>query len=60
MEVIEKKVVCNSPDGCVCFLQVISEQLEEGGVVSLHVAPRFQLAENREKLTRFISQFVYN
>lgn len=53
-------VVCKSHGGCVCFLQVISEQLQEGGAVSLHVAPRFQLPENRQKLTHFISQYVYN
>lgn len=62
MEVVGKKVqwFCESPDECLCFLQVILEQLEVGGAVSLHVSPRFQLPENREKLTGFISQFVYN
>ncbi|XP_075889352.1 glycerol-3-phosphate acyltransferase 2, mitochondrial isoform X2 [Nelusetta ayraudi] len=41
-------------------LGVISEHPQEGGAVSLHVAPRFQLPENRQKLTHFISQYVYN
>lgn len=44
---------------CLCSLQVISEQRQRGGVF-LGVGPLFQLSENRQKLHRFISQYLYN
>ncbi|KAJ4941477.1 hypothetical protein JOQ06_011356 [Pogonophryne albipinna] len=40
-------------------LGVISEQRQRGGVF-LGVGPLFQLSENRQKLHRFISQYLYN
>ncbi|KAL3062704.1 hypothetical protein OYC64_002493 [Pagothenia borchgrevinki] len=40
-------------------LGVISEQRQRGGVF-LGVGPLFQLSENRKKLHRFISQYLYN
>ncbi|KAL7391762.1 hypothetical protein ABVT39_014327 [Epinephelus coioides] len=40
-------------------LGVLSEEHREGGVF-LGVVPLFQLSENRQKLHRFISQYLYN
>ncbi|XP_040011477.1 glycerol-3-phosphate acyltransferase 2, mitochondrial isoform X2 [Xiphias gladius] len=40
-------------------LGVLSEQHQMGGVF-LGVSPLFQLPENRQKLHRFISQYLYN
>ncbi|XP_059194204.1 glycerol-3-phosphate acyltransferase 2, mitochondrial isoform X2 [Centropristis striata] len=40
-------------------LGVLSEELQKGGVF-LGVAPLFQLSENRQKVHRFISQYLYN
>ncbi|XP_049434269.1 glycerol-3-phosphate acyltransferase 2, mitochondrial isoform X2 [Epinephelus fuscoguttatus] len=40
-------------------LGVLSEERREGGVF-LGVVPLFQLSENRQKLHRFISQYLYN
>ncbi|XP_041855719.1 glycerol-3-phosphate acyltransferase 2, mitochondrial isoform X2 [Melanotaenia boesemani] len=40
-------------------LGVILEERQTGGVV-LGVSPLFQLSENRQKLHRFISQYLYN
>uniref|UniRef100_A0A3Q3EPD0 Glycerol-3-phosphate acyltransferase 2, mitochondrial n=1 Tax=Kryptolebias marmoratus TaxID=37003 RepID=A0A3Q3EPD0_KRYMA len=45
---------------CSLFLiQVLSEERQTGGNF-LGVSPLFQLSENREKLQRFISQYLYN
>lgn len=44
---------------CLCPLQVLSEERQKGGVF-LGVVPLFQLSENRQKLHRFISQYLYN
>uniref|UniRef100_UPI0037E72BF9 glycerol-3-phosphate acyltransferase 2, mitochondrial n=1 Tax=Semicossyphus pulcher TaxID=241346 RepID=UPI0037E72BF9 len=40
-------------------LGVLSEERQEGGVF-LGISPLFQLSENRQKLQRFISQYLYN
>ncbi|XP_070821079.1 glycerol-3-phosphate acyltransferase 2, mitochondrial [Chaetodon trifascialis] len=40
-------------------LGVLSEERQKGGVF-LGVSPLFQLSENRQKLHRFISQYLYN
>ncbi|XP_042344720.1 glycerol-3-phosphate acyltransferase 2, mitochondrial [Plectropomus leopardus] len=40
-------------------LGVLSEERRKGGVF-LGVVPLFQLSENRQKLHRFISQYLYN
>ncbi|XP_051279450.1 glycerol-3-phosphate acyltransferase 2, mitochondrial isoform X2 [Dicentrarchus labrax] len=40
-------------------LGVLSEEHQKGGVF-LGVSPLFQLSENRQKLHRFISQYLYN
>ncbi|XP_028434259.1 glycerol-3-phosphate acyltransferase 2, mitochondrial isoform X2 [Perca flavescens] len=40
-------------------LGVLSEECQKGGVF-LGVSPLFQLSENRQKLHRFISQYLYN
>ncbi|XP_074495436.1 glycerol-3-phosphate acyltransferase 2, mitochondrial isoform X1 [Sebastes fasciatus] len=40
-------------------LGVLSEERQKGGVF-LGVVPLFQLSENRQKLHRFISQYLYN
>uniref|UniRef100_A0A3B4WSN3 Glycerol-3-phosphate acyltransferase 2, mitochondrial n=1 Tax=Seriola lalandi dorsalis TaxID=1841481 RepID=A0A3B4WSN3_SERLL len=49
------------PDGaaCLCSLQVLSEERQKGGVF-LGIGSLFQLSENRQKLHRFISQYLYN
>lgn len=47
---------------CFCSLfsiQVLLEEWQKGGVF-LAVSPLFQLSENRQKLHRFISQYLYN
>ncbi|XP_044051980.1 glycerol-3-phosphate acyltransferase 2, mitochondrial isoform X2 [Siniperca chuatsi] len=40
-------------------LGVLSEERQKGGVF-LGISPLFQLSENRQKLHRFISQYLYN
>ncbi|XP_074526509.1 glycerol-3-phosphate acyltransferase 2, mitochondrial [Halichoeres trimaculatus] len=40
-------------------LGVLSEERQEGGVF-LGITPLFQLSENRQRLHRFISQYLYN
>ncbi|CAJ1069119.1 glycerol-3-phosphate acyltransferase 2%2C mitochondrial isoform X2 [Xyrichtys novacula] len=40
-------------------LGVLSEERQEGGVI-LGITPLFQLSENRQRLHRFISQYLYN
>eukprot|EP00064_Thunnus_orientalis_P014371 superscaffoldBa00002481_g14415 len=40
-------------------LGVLLEEQQKGGVL-LGVSPLFQLSENRKKLHRFISQYLYN
>ncbi|XP_029296675.1 glycerol-3-phosphate acyltransferase 2, mitochondrial [Cottoperca gobio] len=40
-------------------LGVLSQERQKGGVF-LGVCPLFQLSENRQKLRRFISQYLYN
>uniref|UniRef100_A0A3Q3WPL6 Uncharacterized protein n=1 Tax=Mola mola TaxID=94237 RepID=A0A3Q3WPL6_MOLML len=42
------------------LLQVLLEEHQKEGSVFLGVSPLFQLSENRQKLTRFISQYLYN
>uniref|UniRef100_A0A3Q4HIJ9 Glycerol-3-phosphate acyltransferase 2, mitochondrial n=1 Tax=Neolamprologus brichardi TaxID=32507 RepID=A0A3Q4HIJ9_NEOBR len=49
---------------CLCFcslfsIQVLLEEWQKEGVF-LAVSPLFQLSENRQKLHRFISQYLYN
>uniref|UniRef100_A0A3Q0R6B5 Glycerol-3-phosphate acyltransferase 2, mitochondrial n=1 Tax=Amphilophus citrinellus TaxID=61819 RepID=A0A3Q0R6B5_AMPCI len=43
---------------CVCVCVLLEEWQKEG--VFLTVSPLFQLSENRQKLHRFISQYLYN
>uniref|UniRef100_A0A3Q1I1S4 Glycerol-3-phosphate acyltransferase 2, mitochondrial n=1 Tax=Acanthochromis polyacanthus TaxID=80966 RepID=A0A3Q1I1S4_9TELE len=59
---IRKRLCCVLTLLCLCSLcsiQVLSEERHEEGVL-LGVSPLFQLSENRQKLHRFISQYLFN
>uniref|UniRef100_A0A3P8TQT6 Glycerol-3-phosphate acyltransferase 2, mitochondrial n=1 Tax=Amphiprion percula TaxID=161767 RepID=A0A3P8TQT6_AMPPE len=59
---IRKRLCCVLTLLCLCSLcsiQVLSEERQEEGVL-LGVGPLFQLSENRQKLHRFISQYLFN
>lgn len=44
----------------IVFLIQVLLQTHQTGAIFLGVSPLFQLSENREKLQRFISQYLYN